>query len=67
MFGRYQGCIYLQNTRIAVGFAGWNFLLFLGLKTIKKVPKGKYDSYTRMLQMNPPQVTCPNNYNIVWN
>ena len=41
-------------------------LLILGLK-LWKIPKGKCDSYTRMLQMNPPQITCPNNYNIVCN
>ena len=29
------GWIHLQHTRIAVAFACWDFLLFLGLKTIK--------------------------------
>ena len=33
--------------------ARWNFSLFLSLKTKKKIPAGKWDSYTRMLQMNP--------------
>ena len=31
----FSGWIHLQHTRIAVAFACWNFLLFLGLKTIK--------------------------------
>ena len=39
--------------RIAVAFACWNFLLFLSLKTKKKIV-GKSVSYTRMLQMNLP-------------
>ena len=39
-------------TRIAVALACWNFLLFLRLKTIKN-SRGKCDSYTRMLQINP--------------
>ena len=42
----------LQRTRLPAGI----FLLFLTLKTIKKIPVGKWDSYTRMLQMNPPFV-----------
>ena len=33
------------------------FLLFLVLKTIKKIPAHQCDSYTRMLQMNPPKIT----------
>ena len=45
------GWIHLQHTRIAVAFARWSFLLFIGIKTIK-IPAGKCDSYTRMLQMN---------------
>ena len=48
------GWIYLQNTRIAVASARRNFLLFLGLKTVKKIPAGKYGCYTRMLQTIPP-------------
>ena len=32
------------------------FLLFLGLKQLK-IPAGKCDGYTRMLQMNPPRIT----------
>ena len=32
------------------------FKLFLGLETIK-IPAGKRDSYTHMLQMNPPLVS----------
>ena len=35
----------LQRTRLPAGI----FLLFLTLKTIKKIPVGKWDSYTRML------------------
>ena len=31
----FSGWIHLQHTRKAVAFASWNFLLFLGLKTIK--------------------------------
>ena len=49
--------IHLQHTRIAVAFAHGNFLLFL----IKKIPAGQCDSYTRVLQMNPPKIrsfTC---------
>ena len=45
------GWTHLQHTSIAVAFAPWSFLLFLGLQ---KIPAGKRDSYTRMLQMNPP-------------
>ena len=45
---------HLQHTLIAVAFARWNFLLFLSLKTIKKNSSKKCYSYTRMLQMNPP-------------
>lgn len=43
----------LQNTRIAVELERWNFLSFLGLKQLKKIPTGKFDSYTRILQVNP--------------
>jgi len=39
----------LQHTRIAVAFACWSFLLFWSLKTMKKVPEGKCDSYTRRM------------------
>ena len=35
------------------------FKLFLGLETIK-IPSGKCDSYTCMLQMNPPLVSQSN-------
>ena len=48
------GGVHLQNTRIAVAFAHWNFLLFLSLKTTTKIPAGKCNNYTRMLQINPP-------------
>lgn len=37
------------------GICPLEFVLFLSLKTIKKIPKGKFDSYTLMLQLNPPQ------------
>ena len=47
------GWTHLQHTSIAVAFSRWRFLLFLGLKTTN-IPAGKCDSYTRMLQMNPP-------------
>ena len=50
-----DGWVHLQHTRIAVVSARWSFLLFLSLKTIKKMPAGKCDSYTRMLQINPPE------------
>ena len=43
---------FATYTRIAIAFAHWNFLLFSGLKT--KIPAGKCDCYTRMLQMNLP-------------
>ena len=33
------------------------FLLFLSLKTIKKIPVGNCDNYTHMLQMNALQMT----------
>ena len=49
----YHGWVHLQYTRIAVAFAHWIFLLFLSLKTITKIPAGKCNSYTRMLQINP--------------
>ena len=52
---RRRGWIHLQHTRVAVAFARWSFLLFLGILTIK-IPAGKCDSYTRMLQMNPPVI-----------
>ena len=48
-----DGWVHLQHTRIAVASARWSFLLFLSLKTIKNASR-KCDSYTRMLQMNPP-------------
>ena len=35
----FLGWIHLQHTHIPVGFARWNFLLFLGSKTIKKIQK----------------------------
>ena len=53
---KYYGWIHLQDTRIAVALAHWNFLLVFGLKTIK-IPAGmrKCDSYSRILQMVPPK------------
>ena len=50
-----KGWIHLQHTRIAVAFAHWSFLLFLGFEAVKN-SAGKCDKnsagkcYTRMLQ-----------------
>ena len=53
---RCYGWIHLQHTPIAVAFAGWIFFIVFKPKNSKKIPVGICDSYTRMLQMNPPYV-----------
>ena len=54
--GLFMGGPHLQHTRIAVAFAHWNFLLLFRLKNNLKNPADKCESYTRMLQINPPHV-----------
>ena len=39
------GWIHMQHTRIAVAFACWDFLLFLGLKTIKTSNRQMWQLY----------------------
>ena len=51
LFDRVHGFI----CNIAVAFACWNFFIVFKVKN-KRPFVGKYDSYTRMLQMNPPKM-----------
>lgn len=49
------GWIHLQHTRVCSSRICLLeiFIAFLNQKTSKKISSGKFDSYTRMLLMNP--------------